>query len=221
MSNPPPMLSRLTRKSLKQGVIDQVYAAIVRGELTAGQKVTELSLARQLGVSQPTIREALIELEHHGFVQKQGAHKTSITLLSEKDINEIYLVRETLEARVVELLASSTTVNFEECEAARQRMAESAERGCTSEFYEADLDFHRCLWRATKNQTVMNMLEQLVPQLFAFGIIQHAVRERTTLLATAEEHAQLLRLIRAGDRDAARKMMEASLRHARTEDAEL
>lgn len=219
--NPPPELSRLTRKSLKQGVIDQIYAAIVRGELTAGQQVTELGLARQLGVSQPTIREALIELEHQGFVQKRSAHKTSITLLTERDINEIYLVRATLEALVVELLASSTTVNLEQCEAACQRMAEAAERGHTSEFYQADLDFHRCLWRATENRIVMDMLEQLVSQLFAFGIIQHAVRERAALLAAVEEHGQLLRLIRAGDRDAARKLMEASLRHARAEDTQL
>ena len=219
--NPPPKLSRLTRKSLKQEVIDQIYAAIVRGELTAGQQVTELGLARQLGVSQPTIREALIELEHQGFVQKRSAHKTFITLLSERDIDEIYVARTTLEALVVELLASSTAVNLEECEAACQRMAGAAERRRTSEFYQADLDFHRCLWRATGNQTLMDILEQLVSQLFAFVVIRHAVRERAVLLATAEEHGQLLRLIRAGDRDAARRMMEASLRHARTEDSDL
>jgi len=202
-------------------VVDQIYAAIVGGDLTAGQQVTELGLARQLGVSQPTIREALIELEHQGFVRKRSAHKTFITLLSERNINEIYLVRTTLEALVAELLASSATVNLEECEAACQRMADAAKRGRSPEFHQADLDFHRCLWRATGNQTIVDLLEQLVPQLFAFVIIQHAVRGRAVLRASAEEHGRLLRLIRAGDRDAARKMMEASLQQAQAEDSEL
>jgi DNA-binding GntR family transcriptional regulator len=87
-------------------------------------------------------------------------------------------------------------------------MLQAAKRGHTSEFYQADLDFHRCLWRATGNQTLMDLLEQIVPQLFAFVIMQHSVRERADLLVTAEEHGHLLGLIRSGDRDAARKLIE-------------
>jgi DNA-binding GntR family transcriptional regulator len=218
---PPAALSKLTRKSLKQGVVDQIHGAILRGELKSGQQITELGLARDLGVSQPTIREALIELEHSGFIQRQSARKTFITALSERDIEEMYQVRARLETLVVDLLATSGMRNLEECEGAQRRMAHAARCHDVSEFCRADLEFHRSLWRAAGNGTATEMLEQLVPRLFAFVIIQRATRRSRGLRAGAEEHAELLRLIRAGDRDAACRRMDASLRNARTEDAEL
>ena len=218
---PSPALSKLKRTSLKQGVIDQIHGAILRGELKSGRQITELGLAHSLGVSQPTIREALIELEHRGFIQRKSARKTFITALSEREISEMYQVRARLETLVVELLASSKTRNLEECEAAHRRMAQAARGRSTSEFCDADLEFHRALWRAAGNRTAAELLEQLVPRLFAFVIIQRPPRHRARLRSSAAEHGELLRLIGAGDRNAACKLMEASLRHARSEDAEL
>lgn len=220
IANLPIGLKRLTRKSLKQQVIDQIHAAITRGELTGGQHVTELGLARQLGVSQPTIREALIELEHQGFIQRRSAHKTFITVLSERDISEMYLVRTTLETLVVELLTTSDSPDLEPCERSCRRMVEASERGRVSDFYQADLEFHRCLWRATENATLAGMLEQLVPRLFAFVVIRHSKPDHAALPMMADEHVQLLRLIRAGDRDAACKLIGAALQHARKDDSE-
>jgi DNA-binding GntR family transcriptional regulator len=219
--NPPGALSRVARKSLKQGVVDEVHAAILRGELTAGQQVTELGLARQLGVSQPTIREALIELEHQGFIQRRGARKTFVTALSERDISEMYLVRTTLETLVVDSLACSEDVDLAECEAAHKQMLDAARGDRVQEFYQADLEFHRSLWRAAGNQTLTGMLEQLVPRLFAFVVIQRANPRPDTLRTIAGEHDQLLRLIRTRDREAARRAAEASLRQAQAEDSAL
>jgi len=211
----------MARKSLKQGVVDEVHAAILRGELTAGQQVTELGLARQLGVSQPTIREALIELEHQGFIQRRGPRKTFITELTEHDINEMYVVRTTLEQLVVDSLVSSGTADLAECAQAHRQMLDAARDGRVEEFYQADLEFHRSLWRAAGNQTLTGMLEQLVPRLFAFVVIQRANPETGTLQTIAEEHAQLLRLIGAGDREAAHKAAESSLRQAQADDSGL
>jgi DNA-binding GntR family transcriptional regulator len=218
---PPAALSKLKRTSLKQGIVDQIHAAILGGELKSGEQITELGLARRLGVSQPTVREALIELEHQGFIQRQSARRTFITALSERDISEMYQVRARLETLVVELLATSGMRNLEECDTAYRRMLIAARCHDAAEFCAADLEFHRALWRAAGNRTATEMLEQLVPRLFAFVIIRRAARKGGKLRSGAEEHGELLQLIRAGDREGACRRMDTSLRQARTEDAEL
>ena len=69
-------LRAIRRVSLKDTAVQRICQAIERGELKAGEPVTELGLARKLGVGQPTIREALLELEFIGFVEQAGTRKT-------------------------------------------------------------------------------------------------------------------------------------------------
>ncbi len=216
-----PALSRIPRVSLKQQVVEQIKAAIARNELLAGEQVTELGLARRLEVSQPTIREALIVLENQGFVERRSARKTFITTLSRQDVSDIYTVRVRLETLAAEILATLAVRDLGMIEAAYERMRQSAVNGDSAQFGAADLDFHRELWRATGNRTLTDLLERLIPKLFAFYIIKHADPSRETLLANADEHAKLLESIRAGDPKAAAKIMERSMREARREDSEL
>jgi len=62
-------LRTIPRVSLKEAAVQQICQAIEGGELKSGETLTELGLARKLGVAQPTIREALLELEFIGYVE--------------------------------------------------------------------------------------------------------------------------------------------------------
>src|ERR1700723_233069 len=74
-------LDAIRRMSLKDTVVERICEAIERGELKAGEPLTELGLARKLGVGQPTIREAMLELQFIGFIEQVGTRKTRVTLL--------------------------------------------------------------------------------------------------------------------------------------------
>lgn len=194
--------------------------AITRGELRAGDRITELGLAKQLGVSQPTIREALIELEHKGFIERRGPRKTFVTRLSRRDINDMYAVRMQLEALALELLVRAGRKRLPESETSYQRMVKAAQAGNAEEFFRADVDFHRGLWRAAGNRTIIEMMELLLPKQFAFAQVQWKNPTPESLLVTAEEHAKLLACLRAGDGQSAKATMEASLRRGLLEDTE-
>lgn len=209
------------RRSLKDTAVAKIRSAISRVELRAGERLTELGLAQRLGVGQATIREALIELEHQGFIQRRGPGKTFVTALSQRDINDIYLVRKRLETLVVELLVAQKRRDLSDSHRAYQRMLKSAESGQPIDFYDADLDFHRGLWQATRNRFLAEALEQLVPRLFAFDIIQKAAPPRQKLSQMAETHRELLELIRSGLLEAAKAAMEESMQQARVDDAGL
>jgi len=214
-------LSKISHKSLKQTVVDQVYAAIERGELKAGERVTELGLASLLGVSQPTIREALIELEKQGFIERGYPRKTFITTLTHRDIAEIYRVRGSLETLAVRLLIERNVKDVRDSKRAYGTMVQCVQDENMLGFLHADLDFHRGLWSATDNRHLFGALELLVPKLLAFGVIQHARPSNERLMEVAEMHGQLLRFICDGRELDAVVLMETSLNQAWADDSQL
>ncbi len=219
--NEPSILTRIDRPSLKGAAVEQIRTAILRGELQPGERVTELGLAGKLGVGQATIREALIELEHQGFIQRGSPRKTFVTALSQREIKEMYLVRACLESLVVELLVSKRGKDLTVCELAYGKLEDAAKRGKFSELVQADLDFHRALWRSTGNGSLVDLLERLVPKLFAFVIIQDADPSRQAMLEAARQHRRLLQLIREGKEKEAKLAMEKSMQQARSEDLQV
>jgi len=216
-----PNLHTIRRMSLKDTVVQRISDAIKCGELKAGEPLTELGLARKLGVGQPTIREALLELEFSGLVEQVGARKTRVTLLTRRMIDEIYVVRTHLETLAAELVARQKGPDLSACLAQVQRMETAAQQQAFSEFFYADLDFHRSLWRATQNQSLEGVLERLVPKLFAFGIIQHVKPTGPELIEIASLHRQLLELLPTGDVEATKQLMELSMGKAWLDDAQL
>src|SRR5690606_2968604 len=141
-----PALRKIGHKSLKQEVTERVKAAIYAGELKPGERVTELGLAAKVGVGQATIREALIELVHEGYIERRGPRKTYVTSLTPLQIEDIYTVRLPLELLAVRMTAARKGEGLEGAERACREMAAAAEAGDTNAFYLADLEFHRTLW---------------------------------------------------------------------------
>ena len=201
--------------------MEQIRTAITRGELKAGQRVTELSLARRLGVGQATIREALIDLEHQGFIQRRGLHKTFVTALKRRDMDEIYLIRSRLETLAVELLGTARVREVEDSARACQRMVEAAKSGDVVGFCAADLEFHRGLWRATGNRVLVEILERVVPRIFALDVIRPEGFTPEKLADTARSHIELLRLLATGEYDAATALMRDSMQQAWADDSQL
>jgi len=206
-------LTAIPRTSAKQAVVDQIRVSIVRGALKAGQRLTEHGLAAQLSVSQTTVREALVELEHLGLVQRVPPRKTCVTKLTRRQIEEIYGVRVPLELAVIDLLADVPRRDLMGAEMAYQGMLAAAGAPDRAEFESMDLEFHRALWAAAGNRTLAETLERLCVKLFAFGFAMDpriaASRER--LARQAEQHRQILASILGQDIEGARRAMAASL----------
>jgi DNA-binding GntR family transcriptional regulator len=178
-------------------------------------------LAKKLGVGQPTIREALLELEFLGFIERTGPRKTRVTLLTRKMIDDIYLVRGRLEVLAVELVTKQSAVDFSDCWNQVRRMEKAAEAGKAVEFYQADLGFHRSLWKETGNESLRNCLEQLVPRLMTFSIIQQVHPPTEKLSEIALVHRQLLGTIESKDTKASVRSMEQSMENAWLDDTKL
>jgi DNA-binding GntR family transcriptional regulator len=218
-----PTVGRIDRHSLKELVVDKIRDAIMRGDLKHGQPLVESGLAKKLGVGQATVREALVDLEHLGFVDKPRRRRTFVISMTRTDVADFYRIRIPLEQLAVDLILQQDLPDLsiaEEC--CRQLEAAGREKD-TAAFKNADLAFHRALWAATKNRYFIACLERLVPPVFVFTLahLNKYHPAAAQLMEIGQRHVNILGRLKLGDREGARAAIEASMDRAWIEDLEL
>ena len=88
---------------LRDVVFRTLRQAILRGELKPGERLMEIRLANQLGVSRTPIREAIRMLELDGLVIMVPRKGAQVAQITEKDLNDVLEVRLGLEELAVKL----------------------------------------------------------------------------------------------------------------------
>ena len=92
-------------KPLRDVVFENLRAAILDGNLKAGQRLMEVQLAEQLGVSRTPIREAIRKLELEGLVVMLPRKGAYVANMSFKDLIDVLEIRASLEGLAAYLAA--------------------------------------------------------------------------------------------------------------------
>lgn len=219
-SSHPPLEVELSElaSSLGRGatVPTQVAAAlrklILSGRLRPGERVVETKLARQLGVGQPTAREALILLEHEGLLVRKPNCGCSVTQLSLKEIDQIYRVRLELESLAAEFAAENVPQRGAQALAgALDRLKRAAAREDIEEWHKCDLQFHQALWDLAENPFLAKALAQVTVPFFAFAEIVFLKDSPRDLTFQAGLHERVVSAIVTGNKEHARQSMRSVL----------
>jgi len=199
-------LSPVRRPSLRETVARKLLDAILVGQLKPGDRPVEQKLAGSLGISQPTLREALKELEFQGFVRKSPNKGTYVTKVTLEDFRKIQEVRMALEVVAIETAAPHMT-DTALAELARlvTTMRKAAQKFDLATFHKSDLAFHRVIWDLTGNQYLGLALERTAFGLFAFVLLQREPSAANEFIAAAEQHAQIVAGLRTRDPGRARQ----------------
>ena len=161
-------LSEVRVQSLAVAVANSLRTAIIEGELQPGDRLVEQKLAKTLGTSQPTVREALKELEHEGFVRKITNKGTYVTELAPEDIEKVLRVRIALEQIAIEEAATRVTEkDARHLKHLVEDMEAAAEKKDRAGFYNADLAFHRKIWNLAGNEHLTASLSRVAFSLLA------------------------------------------------------
>ncbi|MBT2336252.1 FadR family transcriptional regulator [Variovorax paradoxus] len=226
----PPAKTASDTRRLYQQIADQIRAFIHHGNLAAGVRLPpERELALQLGVSRPSLREALIALEIDGRVEirmgsgvyvcasSPGAAEHGTSALGESP-SEMMQARAMLEGSVVTLAAARVTPNnLERVKQSLEAMRQDGLHGRTQ--LENDRRFHLTIAEMTGN----SVLVRLVGELFdsRHSPISSRMSARTedadAWKAAFVEHEAIYRGLEARDPQAALAAMlhHLSAAHAR------
>jgi DNA-binding GntR family transcriptional regulator len=163
------VFSQITPYSKKDRALGALREAIVSGKLKPGDPIVESRVARQLGVGQPLIREALLELEHQGFVQRVPHRGTSVTKLGPGEIEQIQKLRLELESLALEWARGrATPEHVRELRDLVEGMRQATVEEDLSKFNDFDLALHRRIWQLSGNKYLEDALERAVVPLLTF-----------------------------------------------------
>jgi GntR family transcriptional regulator, trigonelline degradation regulator len=91
---------------VRSQVVEMLRAAITGGQFVPGQRLIEKDLCDLMGVSRPSVREALRQVESEGLIVTIANRGPTVSQLSERDIASIYEVRGALEALAAQRFAA-------------------------------------------------------------------------------------------------------------------
>lgn len=119
---------------------------IVQGNLRAGDRLSQVELARKLGVSRGPLREALRILQREGFIEQESQHRARVTAFSDEDLDELYAMRISLEALAIGLAVPRMTEHdFQRIDQLLQEMDDAVRTGDVDKWERPHEEFHRAL----------------------------------------------------------------------------
>ncbi len=198
-------------KPLRDLVCENIRQAIIDGTFSPGERLMEIQLADEMGVSRTPVREAIRRLELEGFVVMIPRRGTYVADISIRDIAEIYEIRTCLDVLSAGLAADRITdEELEELNRLLVAIGHYAADNNMEKIVEADTAFHDVLYKASRNERLRSIINNLREQLT--GIRARSMSYPGRLAETLEEHRNLVDSIAAGNveraQDAARVHIE-------------
>lgn len=156
---------------LREVVFNTLRNAIIQGEFQPGERLLEVTIANKLGVSRTPVREAIRMLELEGLVvmiPRKGAEVANITV---KDLKDALEVRMAIEALSVKLACERIDEEGkEELKAACMKFKEAINSKLVPAIVEGDEAFHNAIYKASKNQKLINIAQNLREQVYRYRV---------------------------------------------------
>lgn len=191
-------LAPVNNATRREVVVDAIRRALLSGELAPGQRVKEAPLAETLGVSRPTVREAVYQLVHEGSLEQTPYKGITVAKPSPRDLLDVAEVRVSLETLAALHLGRNP-------DGAGMRRLREALRTHLDAIEEKDLvrvdlthlELHRTLWEGAENQMLMRIWPLVEARIrMAMSLDQVT---RSDLTRDAELHERLVAVIADGD----------------------
>jgi len=205
---------RPDRQLVTDWVYKEIRGAIVDLRLEPGAPLREAAIATQLGVSKTPVREALRRLEQEGLVEATSFKGAVVTDYSERDLEEIYELRELLEG--VAVRAAATDTDDETLQALRdviERSRAARDAGDLGGLAELLGRFDQIVFEQVANVRIRNLIETLRAHLTRIGKLTEEIPGRVE--ASVEEHAAIVEAIARGDADGAERAMRVHIASVR------
>ena len=191
-------VSNVTRREV---VVDAIRRALLSGELVPGQRVKEAPLAELLGVSRPTVREAIYQLVHEGSLVQTPYKGITVAQPSPQDLLDVAEVRASLETLAALRLGQDPDgEGMAKLRQALKTHLDAIEAGDLVRVDLTHLDLHRTLWEGSENQMLMRIWPLVESQIRMAMSLDQATR--SDLARDAELHIRLVDVIAGGDKAA-------------------
>ena len=215
-----------TSTGLKGTAYREIRRRLIAGELTPGCRVSELGLSKELGISRSPVREAISRLVTEGILDESSGTGVSVKRLVRADLEDLYQFREWIEGeaameaarRIDQEQLARMEHACDEMRAIADDHRRSRDRFASTELVRrlmvADMTFHAALIRGSGNMRAMKHTADYRFMLWLWARLpqQYTLRQLAMLY---RHHSQVLRAVRRGETETARRLIRQFIREGR------
>ena len=199
-------IALLQTSSLVNVVHGELERMILSGRLAPGEKLTELTLAAQLGISRGPLREAFRMLEEAGLVRITKNRGVFVRDIPVEEAVEIFDLRAAMDELVGRKLAENITpAHLKEIRGMVDAMEKAVKENDAYHYHLLNLKFHDRLVELAGNSKLAAIYRKLIKELSLFRRLN--LEDGWLMPISASEHRQIVKAIASGDADAAGKAM--------------
>jgi DNA-binding GntR family transcriptional regulator len=189
---------QITKGSLRDDVREHIRGAIISGVLAPGEKIAEARLARDLGLSQAPVREALRELEHAGLVTNIPRRGTFVRRITAQDAWEMYTLRAELEVMAAHLaLPHLGAEAYQRLEELVEEMMAAADEQQEQLFVQRDVRFHEFICERSGHRLLLRTWCSINP--LNWTAVTVTTLRRRDWHHLAARHGLIIEALRRGD----------------------
>jgi DNA-binding GntR family transcriptional regulator len=197
-------------KTAKELVYDQLKRAILSGQISQQEILTETLLANTLNTSRTPIREAVADLTKEGLLVHIPRKGFSVREISDHEMDQILYLRKSIEVKGVTLLAN--TISVDEIESLNRIIAQQEDAIINNDRIkniELDQLFHSKLLKFSKQ----NLLEQILHELYNLTLLigHAAIMKDGRMEEVIHEHKCIVDALKENNGEKAAELMKNHL----------
>lgn len=214
---PPEALSHPT--TLKESTEALIRRALISGDMRPGDIYSANKLARQLGISNSPVREAMMSLANSGLLELVRNRGFRVVELSENDKREVYELRLHIEVEAIRRVTARglTEEQVDHISSLSQQTVDLVGESLV-DYLEADQRYHLALVELLDNKRWLDFVENLRDQSRVNGYYTF-LEDNDHLVNSAEEHQRITQAVIRGDSELAAALMVQHLEYARPKQA--
>ena len=202
--------------SIADQIFEKLERDILSGQYPRGEILSEMSLAKQLGVSRTPVREAIRRLEQENILEETGRGLMVIGISTEEML-DMYEIRLQLEGpsarRAAERITEAELAEMRDTLELQRFYAEKNGDNNSDQIKNLDSQFHEQLYRASGSKAYCDTLLSLHKKITKFRMA--SVSKRSRALQSIEEHEAIYHALAAHDCEAAASTAVTHTLHAR------
>jgi DNA-binding GntR family transcriptional regulator len=194
----------IARAPLSDEVYRQVLHRVQRGDIPAGARVRDVTLATQLGVSRTPVREALLRLARDGVLENMVGRGFRVRPLDPGELREVGAILGSLESLALRLAPAPGPERLGRLRELDRKLEQT--RGDVSQCLDLEDAWHRVLLEDCPNRRLLDLIASLrqVPRRYLAAYMRDAGRLSLSTLP----HAKILQALRDGGQDTAATVFE-------------
>ncbi|TMV46385.1 GntR family transcriptional regulator [Paenibacillus mesophilus] len=205
----------LEKKNISEDLVALIKRKILDGELNPGDRIVEMKLAREFGISQSPVRESIRHLSGEGIITIVPNKGPVVNKLEARDISEVYSLRSSLEGLAIHLTTQhATDVEIRELADFYDNMGAKLNDESVPSLLKDSLFLHQSIIRLSNHSRLIKVYESIS---FQIELVNRILGMATTKQKEYDDHRELIEALLKRDPVHAEQVMRKHIYRSYTE----